>query len=88
MHITRFVAALSLSAVLIVYTIFVYMAWDKETPSFLGGMTPEPNDSTTIFFIFGIITIWSAKKLWQQIACFILSLLGIMLMHSLLPRVL
>ena len=86
MHATRLVASLSLSSVLILYTFLVYVAWEKETPSFLGGVTPEPNDSTIIFFIFGIISIWSSKKLWQQIVCCLISLLGIMFMHSLLPQ--
>lgn len=86
MHATRLIASVFLSSVLIIYTIIVYAAWEKETPSFLGGMTPEPNDITIIFFIFGIITIWSTKKLWQQIGCFLISMLGIMLMHAWLPH--
>ena len=72
MHKTRFVGSFLLSFVLIVYTLLVYLAWDKETPSFLGGMTPEPNDSPFLFFIFGIITIWSEKTLAAQIACFLI----------------
>ena len=48
MQTKRFIVALSLSTVLTVYTFFVYMAWEKETPFFLGGMAPEPNDSTFI----------------------------------------
>jgi hypothetical protein len=86
MHATRLIASLALSSALIVYTFLVYLAWEKETPSYLGGLTPEPNDLTVIFFIFGIISIWSSKKLWQQIVCCLISMLGIMFMHSLLPH--
>ena len=82
----RFVVVISLSTVLTVYAFFVYMAWEKETPFFLGGMTPEPNDSTFTFYIFGITIIWASKNLSHQIVAFLISLSGIILMHSLLPN--
>ena len=66
----RFIVALSLSTVFTVYSFFVFMAWEREASAFLAGMPAGPNDSTLIFFIFGIIMIWRSKKLWQQLFFF------------------